>query len=408
MNEQGQEQQTVDVVDRLPGEERGIPSVNDVRPSRAKRTVMFAGLLLVIGIFVGLGYWKYQRKEAQQQAAEAKKDLQLSSAVPPRTFVDPPPTAADAPPLPGPGTAAAGAAPLAVVPAPAGAVAPPLPGSAAPRTGTGAAGAPGAAPARPRVLDKAESSLMAGGDSPAGQLDRAGAGAGTGAGPAVAQVDAGQQQAGGGMAAMLTSTQTPARAAGMLGNRNFILAKGSFIDCALQTRLDSTVPGMTACVVTRDIYSDNGAMKLIEKGSTISGEYQANMRQGMARIFVLWTRIKTTKGVVVNLDSPATDALGGAGLPGVVDTHFWQRFGGAILLSLVSDVGSAVASSSGGGGGSQINFNGTANASSQVVAESLRGSINIPPTLTKNQGEQVGVYVARDLDFSKVYDVAAE
>jgi type IV secretion system protein VirB10 len=127
----------------------------------------------------------------------------------------------------------------------------------------------------------------------------------------------------------------------------------------------------------------------------------------MARIFVLWTRIKTTKGVVVNLDSPATDALGGAGLPGEVDTHFWQRFGGAILLSLVSDVGSGLASSA-GGGGSQINFNGTANASSQVVAESLRGSINIPPTLKKDQGEQVGVYVARDLDFSKVYDVAAE
>jgi type IV secretion system protein VirB10 len=194
----------------------------------------------------------------------------------------------------------------------------------------------------------------------------------------------------------------------MLGNRTYLLAKGSFIDCALQTRLDSTVPGMTACEVPRDIYSDNGAMKLIEKGSTITGEYQANMRQGMARIYVLWTRIKTTKGVIINLDSPATDALGGGGLPGEVDTHFWQRFGGAILLSLVSDVGSALASAGSGEGRNQINFNGTANATSQVVAESLRGTINIPPTLKKNQGEQVGVYVARDLDFSKVYDVAAE
>lgn len=399
MSEQAKEQ-SVDVVDHLPGEERGIPSVNDVAPSRAKRTLIAVALLLVVAMFAALGYWKYQRKVAQQHAAETKKDLQLSSAVPARTFVDAPAEAA--PPLPGAaasGAAAGGAVP--VVPAPGAGAAPPLPGSAGASTGAGQ-GAAGAAAVRPRVLDKAESSLMAGGEKNSAPADR------TPAGPGAAPFDAGQS-GGGGMAAMLNSTQTPARSAGMLGNRNFVLAKGSFIDCALQTRLDSTVPGMTACVVTRDIFSDNGAVKLIEKGSTITGEYQSNLKQGMARIFVLWSRIKTTKGVVVNLDSPATDALGGAGLSGHVDTHFWQRFGGAILLSLVDDLGSAVAASVGGQGrNQQFNFNGTGAAASDVAAETLKHTINIPPTLTKEQGERVGVYVARDLDFSGVYDVAAQ
>jgi type IV secretion system protein VirB10 len=193
----------------------------------------------------------------------------------------------------------------------------------------------------------------------------------------------------------------------MIGNRNFILAKGSFIDCALQTRLDSTVPGMTSCVVTRKIYSDNGKVLLLESGSTVTGEYRANMKQGMARIYVLWNRIKTPNGIVINLDSPGTDPLGGAGIPGYIDTHFWQRFGGALMLSLVDDVARGVTSQP-GGGNNQFNFNSTGDAAKDMAAEALKNTINIPPTLYKNQGEQVGIFIARDLDFSSVYDVAAK
>ena len=41
-----------------------------------------------------------------------------------------------------------------------------------------------------------------------------------------------------------------------------------------------------------------------------------------------------------------------------------------------------------------------------VAAESLRNSVNIRPTLTKNQGELVSIFVARDLDFNQVYSVS--
>jgi type IV secretion system protein VirB10 len=43
---------------------------------------------------------------------------------------------------------------------------------------------------------------------------------------------------------------------------------------------------------------------------------------------------------------------------------------------------------------------------SGVIEESLRGSVNLPPTIRKNQGELVSIFVARDLDFSTVYQVA--
>jgi type IV secretion system protein VirB10 len=382
-NQQNPEQ----VVEQLPGEERGMPSVNETGPSTAKRGLIVIVLLLIVGAAGGIGYWKYQKNAAKAHDAAAQKNLQLTSAVPARTFVLAPSAPAEAaPPLPG------GAVP--VVPAPTGAAAAPaLPGNA----NAGATMANG----KPMpVLDKSGSSLMAvASKSNAGQP---GEGAGTAAG------NGSELGASGGMAEMLTSTRTGTRKAGMLGNRNFILAKGSFIDCALQTRLDSTVPGMTACVITRNVYSDNGKVLLVERGSTVSGEYKSNMKQGMARIFVLWSRIKTPNGVVINLDSPGTDPLGGAGVPGYIDNHFWQRFGGALMLSLVDDVARGITSNSGSGGQSQFNFNSTGDATQNMAAEALKNTINIPPTLYKNQGEQVGIYIARDLDFSSVYDVAAQ
>ncbi|HBN8448264.1 TPA: type IV secretion system protein VirB10 [Pseudomonas aeruginosa] len=371
--------------------ERGIPSVNHEGPSTKKRALVLLVILLVLA-FAGLvGYWLVKKQAARDAEATAAKNLQLTSAVPPRTFTEPP--AKRPPELPGTGQQAV--QPQPVVPAlgqgTGAASAPPLPGD-------------GGYDGKPKpMLDKSASSLMVA--TKASQSRQSGIAQGEGQGGGQ---DARDGQ--GGMTALLSSTKTATRQAGMIGNRNFLLAKGAFIDCALQTKLDSTVPGMTACVVTRNIYSDNGKVLLIERGSTVSGEYQANMRQGMARIYVLWSRIKTPNGVIINLDSPGTDPLGGAGLPGYVDNHFWQRFGGALMLSLVDDVARGLTNSIGNNNNSQqnFNFNSTGDTTQNMAAEALRNTINIPPTLYKNQGEQVGIYVARDLDFSSVYDVAAQ
>ena len=197
----------------------------------------------------------------------------------------------------------------------------------------------------------------------------------------------------------LSTTQTANVSAQFLSNRDFLLAKGAYVDCVLNTRLNSTVPGMTACTLTRDVYSDNGITRLLERGSLVSGEYRANMTQGQARLFIAWDRVKTPYGVVVNLGSPATSPLGEGGVGGNVDTHFWQRFGGAMMLSLVDDfVGYATT------GDSQNNqFEQSSQTAQNMAAEALKNTINIAPTFSKNQGERVGIYIARDIDFSSVY-----
>ncbi len=198
----------------------------------------------------------------------------------------------------------------------------------------------------------------------------------------------------------LSGTETPQAMAHVLAHRNVLLTKGTFIDCVLNTAINSSVAGMTKCTLTRNIYSDNGNTLLLERGSIVTGEYRANLAAGQARLFVLWDRVKTPHGVVVDLSSPSTDPLGASGMPGDIETHFWQRYGGAMMLSLVDDLAASATSSS---GGSTVTLQNSSQAAQNAATEALKNTINIPPTLRKNQGERINIFVARDIDFSNVY-----
>lgn len=187
----------------------------------------------------------------------------------------------------------------------------------------------------------------------------------------------------------------------MLPDRNFLITAGSSIPCVLQTALDSSVPGYATCLVPRDVYSDNGRVVLMEKGTKVLGEYRGGIRQGQKRLFVLWTRAVTPNGVAVSLASPAADGLGRAGFDGKVDTFFWERFGGALLLSIIDDAANIAAQSAGRG-----RFNTTMDVPSETASIALQNSIGIPPRLRKNQGEEVSIFVAQDLNFADVYGLA--
>lgn len=112
----------------------------------------------------------------------------------------------------------------------------------------------------------------------------------------------------------LKGTEVSGSRASLLVDRSYFITQGAFLSCALETAISSDVPGMTACRLTDDVYSTDKKVLLLEKGSKIVGQYQGGMKKGQARIFVLWTRIETPKGVIVKLDSPALIALAVLGL----------------------------------------------------------------------------------------------
>jgi type IV secretion system protein VirB10 len=200
---------------------------------------------------------------------------------------------------------------------------------------------------------------------------------------------------------LLRAPVAPAVQAHLLPTQRWLLPKGAFIDCTLETAIDSTLPGLTTCVTATDTFGADGRVVLLDRGTKLIGETQGQVQQGAARVFVLWTEARTPTGVVVPLDSPATDELGRSGLAGEVNRHFWQRFGAAILISTIDGAVQASVRSAGSGG--TVIYNPT--GSEQVMSDVLRDTVNIAPTVTKQNGDRIQVLVARDVDFSSVYEL---
>jgi type IV secretion system protein VirB10 len=204
---------------------------------------------------------------------------------------------------------------------------------------------------------------------------------------------------------------TPFVAAGMLGNRSLTLAKGTAFTCALKTRVISAASGLLGCQVQRNVYSNDGRVLLIERGSHLDGEYHiTSLRPGSVRIPVLWTRILTPLGVTVDIGSPGTGQLGEAGIDGYVDNRWSERIGAAMLLSLIDDSVKLVVQDQAnrqddGDGRSTVVLPSTTANGSKLAEKVLDSTINIPPLLYRNQGGMVGIYVARDVDFSTVYEL---
>lgn len=228
------------------------------------------------------------------------------------------------------------------------------------------------------------------------------------------------------LGAALTVTASVKTVATRNRNPSFTLAKGTLPDCTLLTAISTDQPGFLKCILSRPVYSMDGKVILMEPGTTLEGEYSGGMARGKKRMFAVWSRAVTPNHVEVTLNSPSTDALGRSGMDGQIDQHFMERFGGAMLYSLFSDGTDylirreelrsqerAAANAAANGNNNTVYYNNqdtplrdlnrTRSTSERIVDSMLNQGADIQPTLYKNQGEIIKIYVARDVDFSKVY-----
>ncbi|HTN14601.1 MAG TPA: TrbI/VirB10 family protein [Sphingomonadaceae bacterium] len=168
------------------------------------------------------------------------------------------------------------------------------------------------------------------------------------------------------------------------------VTQGTLIPAVLETAINTDVPGYVRAVVSQDVRSYDGTRVLLPRSSRLIGQYQSGLQAGQKRAYVIWTRAIRPDGITVDLASPATDFSGMTGLPGDVNTHFFKRFGSAMLLSVIGGL-SAFA-----GGGTAVVLGGGQTAASTALQQDGQ----IGPTVRVRQGEPIRVFTARDLDFS--------
>ncbi len=197
------------------------------------------------------------------------------------------------------------------------------------------------------------------------------------------------------------SGAAPAAAvASQIGNLGAVITQGAMIPGVLETAINSDLPGYARAVVSRDVRSFDGRAVLIPRSSRLIGEYRSAISLGQSRVFVIWTRVIRPDGVSVDIASPGADALGRAGLQGQIDRHFFSRFGGSIVLSVLN-AGVAAASRT---PATQITI-GSPAAALAAAGSATAGSSDIAPSIKIAQGEAINIFVARDLDFSAVKPV---
>ena len=175
-------------------------------------------------------------------------------------------------------------------------------------------------------------------------------------------------------------------------NPRTTVSQGTLIPAVLETAIDTDVPGYVRALVSADVRSFDGSRVLVPRSSRLIGQYKSGMQAGQKRAYVIWTRLIRPDGASVNIASPAIGFGGETGIAGRVNSHFFERFGSAMLLSVVGGL-QAVAS-----GGTTLVLGGGQSAAAAAVGQSG----NIGPTVRIRQGEPIRVFTARDLDFSKV------
>ncbi|MEA3036235.1 MAG: type secretion system protein VirB10 [Sphingomonadales bacterium] len=185
--------------------------------------------------------------------------------------------------------------------------------------------------------------------------------------------------------------------AGVFANRATTVAQGTLIPAVLETAFDSTRPGLARAIVSRDVRGFDGTKILIPRGSRLTGEYRSDVASGQKRAFVNWSRLVRPDGITVALGSPAADTLGRGGIKASVNSHFFERFAGALLQSTL-DLGVNLASRA-ASNNVIVTLPNTAQA---TISPIFQQQNRVVPTLRVPAGTSISIFVARDLDFTNI------
>lgn len=191
----------------------------------------------------------------------------------------------------------------------------------------------------------------------------------------------------------------------MLPDPTLMMVRGQVIPCTVLPAMDTTLTGTVTCITGEDASGADNMVSLMERGTICTGKQGGGVAHGQRRVGIIWDRCRTPKDVLVPLNADATDSLGRPGIPGRVDTHFWDRFGGAIALSLITDIGPYLAATRQDGNNNTTVAFPNITGPQQVISEVLKSTVDIKPTIEGSPASRVLIFLNGDLDFRDVYQL---
>lgn len=198
----------------------------------------------------------------------------------------------------------------------------------------------------------------------------------------------------------------PVEQAKLVANPAHTVLQGTVLQGTLETAINTDMPGAIRAVISEDVHSLDGRRILIPRGAKVLGKYSDHLELGQKRVMVIWERILLPDNQTVTINAYGGDAIGRAGIAGNVDTHFFNRFGSAALISIIGlapTVATTAITSKTDDNRNHLNaVNLMAGALSQNLQSSLGGVIGDylrrPPTIGVQQGASITIYVDRDLE----------
>lgn len=193
------------------------------------------------------------------------------------------------------------------------------------------------------------------------------------------------------------------------------VVQGTIIPAVLETAIDTQLPGSIRAQVTQPVYSFDGSRVLMPNGTILIGQFNNEVGLAQKRVLIAWNRAITPDGNSISLGSIGTDRLGRSGTLGNVDNRYATKFGAGILISAIGAIPTVLSESlskDSSSSGTTINVGGgggnSGGAGAQLASEMggelsdqtkgvLEEYLSLPPVLRIPQGEEIRVFVNRDL-----------
>lgn len=176
------------------------------------------------------------------------------------------------------------------------------------------------------------------------------------------------------------------------------LLAGAVIPAALQTELNSDLPGRVIAQVTAPVFdSVTGRHLLIPQGARLIGAYDSATTYGDRRLLLVWNRLILPNGWSINLQGmEGADAAGASGVRDRTDNHL-DRLAGAVALSAIISVVANEAEDDDDQSLSRSVGDAAAQEAARTGGRIVDRELQVRPTLRVRAGAPVRVLVTRDI-----------